>query len=117
MRSLDNQRGYNATPLSGVWATAPYLHNGAVPTMRHLLMPATRPDIFYRGRLDYDIRNMGFSWADDSTGGTRFDTNAFHAITNAGHDTDIVVGERTLKLNWSDDPEGADALIEYLKTL
>jgi hypothetical protein len=40
--------GYAATPLTGVWANYPYLHNGSVPTLHHLLGPiAERPSIFY----------------------------------------------------------------------
>ena len=40
-------RGYAATPLTGVWANFPYLHNGSVPTLHHLLGPvAERPQIF-----------------------------------------------------------------------
>lgn len=31
---------YKARPLNGIWATAPYLHNGSVPTMYDLLLPA-----------------------------------------------------------------------------
>lgn len=39
--------GYAATPLTGVWANYPYLHNGSVPTLHHLLGPASeRPSIF-----------------------------------------------------------------------
>jgi hypothetical protein len=39
--------GYAATPLTGVWANYPYLHNGSVPTLRHLLGPVSeRPRIF-----------------------------------------------------------------------
>ncbi len=118
MRPLNNQFGYNATALRGIWAVAPYLHNGSVPTMRHLLMPETRPESFVRGLLEYDTENMGFAWQDDGgLDGTVFDTNAFHAVSNSGHDTDIAEDDKLYKLNWSDDPAGADALIEYLKTL
>ena len=40
--------GYAATPLTGVWANYPYLHNGSVPTLHHLLGPASeRPRIFH----------------------------------------------------------------------
>jgi hypothetical protein len=40
--------GYAATPLTGVWANYPYLHNGSVPTLHHLLGPAReRPRIFH----------------------------------------------------------------------
>ena len=39
--------GYAATPLTGVWANFPYLHNGSVPTLHDLLGPASeRPKIF-----------------------------------------------------------------------
>ncbi len=44
---LARSRGYAATPLTGVWANFPYLHNGSVPTLYHLLGPASeRPRIF-----------------------------------------------------------------------
>lgn len=119
MRPINDQRGYNATALRGVWAMAPFLHNGSVPTMRHLLMPSTRPDRFVKGLLTYDAENMGFSWREDdgSGSGMMFDTTVFHAVSNGGHDKDVEDGNMTYKLDWSNDPEGADALIEYLKTL
>src|SRR5262249_16625860 len=45
---LAKSRGYAATPLTGVWANYPYLHNGSVPTLYHLLGPvAERPRIFH----------------------------------------------------------------------
>lgn len=49
-------RGYVAPILSGLWATAPYFHNGSVPTLWHLLNPEQRPNRFYVGGhlLDYD---------------------------------------------------------------
>ncbi len=44
---LRKSEGYAATPLTGVWANYPYLHNGSVPTLHHLLGPAAeRPRIF-----------------------------------------------------------------------
>jgi mono/diheme cytochrome c family protein len=44
---LRTSEGYAATPLTGVWADFPYLHNGSVPTLYHLLGPASeRPRIF-----------------------------------------------------------------------
>jgi len=47
--------GYMAPPLTGLWATAPYLHNGSVPTLWHLMHPEARPARFEVGghRLDY----------------------------------------------------------------
>jgi hypothetical protein len=45
--TLKKSGGYAATPLTGVWANFPYLHNGSVPTLHHLLGPASeRPAIF-----------------------------------------------------------------------
>jgi len=45
--ALMKSRGYAATPLTGVWADFPYLHNGSVPTVYHLLGPVSeRPKVF-----------------------------------------------------------------------
>jgi endo-cleaving rubber dioxygenase len=41
--------GYLAPPLYGVWATAPYFHNGSVPNLRLVLSPSSaRPVIWQR---------------------------------------------------------------------
>ncbi len=57
-------KGYQAPPLDGIWATAPYLHNGSVPTVYHLLNSKARPRVFtrsYRTDLEaYDARNLGW---------------------------------------------------------
>ena len=53
--------GYANQPLDGVWARAPYLHNGSVPTLRDILEPPeNRPSIFYRGYDVFDQENVGF---------------------------------------------------------
>ena len=114
---------YNALPLGGIWAQAPYLHNGSVPTLYHLLVPDERPGVFMKSRLDYDKELVGFSWrmgtgsAGGGDEGYRFDTGAIEAFSNAGHDKDIAVGGETYRLNWSGDKDGAMAIIEYMKTL
>jgi mono/diheme cytochrome c family protein len=51
---------YPARPLEGIWATAPYLHNGSVPTLYHLLFPEERPAKFLVGQKDYDPVKVGF---------------------------------------------------------
>lgn len=51
--------GYVAQPLDGIWATAPYLHNGSVPTMWHLLTPSERPAIWTRSDAGYDHERLG----------------------------------------------------------
>lgn len=53
--------GYIAEPLRGAWLTAPYLHNGSVPTLRDLLEPPDkRPVLFMRGLDTIDAKNGGF---------------------------------------------------------
>lgn len=116
-----SHEGYQALPLGGVWALAPYLHNGSVPTIYHLLVPGERPDSFVKGRLDYDQELLGFSWDGFNSArpeeGYLFDTTAFSALSKQGHDTDINTDGETWKLDWSDDIDGAMAIIEYMKTL
>ncbi|MGQ0633719.1 MAG: cytochrome c [Planctomycetaceae bacterium] len=52
--------GYVAPPLNGLWASAPYLHNGSVPTLWHLLHPTERPAIWTRRSEDgYDGTRVG----------------------------------------------------------
>jgi mono/diheme cytochrome c family protein len=54
---------YQAPPLDGVWATAPYFHNGSVPTLYHVLNSRARPRAFTRSfgteREDYDQDKVG----------------------------------------------------------
>jgi hypothetical protein len=52
---------YAARPLYGIWAAAPYLHNGSVPTLYHLLLPPEqRPRTFALGNREYDPAKLGF---------------------------------------------------------
>ena len=62
-RVAEGSNGYKADMLHGVWAQAPYLHNGSVPTLGHLLCSATRPPRFLRGNLRYDEALVGFEWS------------------------------------------------------
>jgi hypothetical protein len=56
--------GYQAPPLDGVWATAPYLHNASVPTIYHVLNSKARPKVFTRSfrseKDDYDVDRLGW---------------------------------------------------------
>jgi mono/diheme cytochrome c family protein len=54
--TIAQPEGYTPPPLDGIWATAPYLHNGSVPTLCHVLHPVERPEISRRvaQRLDPD---------------------------------------------------------------
>ncbi|MBR1121339.1 cytochrome C [Bradyrhizobium lablabi] len=52
---------YRARPLNGVWATAPYIHNGSVPSLWWVLTPqAERPKQFCMGARDFDPKKVGF---------------------------------------------------------
>jgi hypothetical protein len=104
--------GYANQPLDGIWARAPYLHNGAVPTLWHLLQPQQdRPKSFFIGHGVYDAENVGFR-LDAEQVGTRksfqFDTEQ-NGNSNSGHS-----GEKY----GTELPDDAKRdLIEYLKTL
>lgn len=59
--SVSHGRGYVAPPLTGIWASAPYLHNGSVPTLSALLSPSTRPAKFQVGGHALDFVNVGIN--------------------------------------------------------
>jgi hypothetical protein len=54
--------GYRARPLAGLWATPPFLHNGSVPNLYQMLLPADQRDkTFYRGSREFDPKYVGYS--------------------------------------------------------
>jgi mono/diheme cytochrome c family protein len=56
--------GYKPRPLAGVWATPPFLHNGSVPSLYQMLLPAAERDqTFFVGPRDYDPVNLGYTTA------------------------------------------------------
>lgn len=64
--TVENPAGYVAPPLDGIWASAPYLHNGSVPTLWHLLNSDERPVVWKRASTKYDAERMGLdceTWA------------------------------------------------------
>jgi hypothetical protein len=120
---------YRARPLNGVWATAPYLHNGSVPSLYWLLKPAAeRPKQFCIGSRDFDPHEVGYrvvasdAWSCNK-GETLFSTTGsdrspINGNSVLGHSLEGTPGPgkpgvigRTLT-----DQERFD-LIEYLKTL
>ncbi len=56
-------QGYVAPPLNGVWASAPYFHNGSVPTLWHVMHPQQRPVIWKRTENGYDQNRVGLEVA------------------------------------------------------
>jgi mono/diheme cytochrome c family protein len=53
--------GYVAPPLDGIWASAPYFHNGSVPTLAQVIDPDKRPKKWRRNRLGIDLQQIGLS--------------------------------------------------------
>jgi hypothetical protein len=54
--------GYVAPPLDGVWATAPFLHNGSVPTIAALLDSSLRTPYFKRSYDTSSYREELMGW-------------------------------------------------------
>jgi hypothetical protein len=114
--------GYQAPPLDGIWATAPYLHNGSVPTLHTLLDSTSRPSRFTRPPstdfCNYDTGAVGWKFnevsseeltatAKRSPFQAKFivDTSRF-GMGNGGHTFgDLLTGTERAEV------------IEYLKTL
>jgi hypothetical protein len=105
-RPVVREPAYKARPLNGIWATAPYLHNGSVPTLRDLLEPAPlRPARFAVEQHAFDPMRVGLATAAPGADAQAFDTSA-RGNSNAGHEfgTDLADADKL-------------ALLEYLKTL
>ena len=108
--------GYIAPPLDGVWATAPYLHNGSVPTLAALLDSPSRPTYWTRSfdTSDYDVAAVGWRWTASPSRAEEPDVERHRFIYettrpgygNGGHTfgDGLTADDRT-------------ALLEYLKTL
>jgi hypothetical protein len=97
---------YAARPLYGIWAAAPYLHNGSVPTLYDLLLPAEqRPKTFALGGREYDPTKLGFAVGTACSQQDCLVDTTRTGDGNGGHlwGTDLAEPDRT-------------ALLEYLKT-
>jgi hypothetical protein len=99
---------YKGRPLDGVWATAPFLHNGSVPTLYDLLRaPADRPKTFNTGTRNYDPAKGGYVTDASAPGNSFTFTASGNGNSNEGHDYNV--GKLT--------PDERAALLEYLKSL
>lgn len=116
---------YKARSLNGIWATAPYLHNGSVPTLYDLLLPTKqaedpedgeyRPEFFMVGSREFDPVKVGFK----SQGYDGFEFNTrIKGNTNSGHE---YAAGKTAQADSSMLPALTEAqrwdLVEYLKSL
>ena len=115
-KGLVKSVGYQAPPLDGIWATAPYFHNGSVPTLEGVLNSPTRPRRFTRSFLnrkdDYDFDRVGWKVTEtDALPNSEFERRKIYDTSNSGRSN---AGHR-----YGDDltPDERKAVIEYLKTL
>lgn len=107
--------GYVAPPLDGIWASAPYFHNGSVPTLWDVLNPSDRPTLWRRIADEIDPEKVGLqvevvdriplTETDVAVRRQYFDTRKY-GKSNAGH---LYPDELTT--------EEKRAVLEYLKTL
>lgn len=105
--------GYKARPLDGIWATAPYLHNGSVPNLYEMLLPAAqRSTSFNLGSRQYDPEKVGY--VTTPGGGNNFQ---FRVVDRAGRP---LLGNSNAGHEYGTDKLSAEDradLLEYLKTL
>ncbi len=112
-------KGYQAPPLDGVWATAPYFHNGSVPTLFDVLNSKNRPRIFTRsfktGSEDFDGVKVGWKVQVLPNGADRglssYERRKTYDTTQPGRGN----GGHTFGDHFSDDERRA--VVEYLKSL
>ncbi|HEX3154644.1 MAG TPA: di-heme-cytochrome C peroxidase, partial [Candidatus Angelobacter sp.] len=106
---------YKARPLNGIWAVAPYLHNGSVPNLYALLSPQSeRPDKFWTGSKKFDPVKVGYDTS-ELKGGYLYDI-ANPGNSNKGHEfKDRPKGNGVIGPALS--PDDRWAIIEYLKSL
>jgi hypothetical protein len=99
------QLQYKARPLNGIWSAAPFLHNGSVPNLYEMLLPASqRSKQFAVGRREFDPVKVGLV-TEPAEGTFLFDTT-LEGNTNVGHEFGAHLSEAE---RWQ--------LVEYLKTL
>ena len=109
--------GYQAPPLDGVWATAPYFHNGSVPTVYHVLNSKARPKCYRRKppdeRSSFDSIRLGWRY-DDVPPPVRFGKSEDRGLYDARRFGAGVEGHP-----FGDDLADQErfAVVEYLKTL
>ena len=100
---------YKARPLNGIWATAPYLHNGSVPNLWAMLQTGSeRPDSFWVGSREFDPVNVGY---DTSRGLNQFKVNDERGQIRPGNSNE----GHEYGTNWSEEQKWE--VIEYMKTL
>ena len=105
--SLQPFRGYIAPPLDGIWITAPYLHNGSVPTIEAVLNSKLRPPYWTRDfeKPEYDYDKIGWKHTVSQVPGKHYNTT-LPGYGNGGH----LFGDKLSE-------QQRREVLEYLKTL
>jgi len=115
--------GYKARPLNGVWATAPFLHNGSVPTLMDLLSPVKdRPTAFLLGDPTFDPVKVGIVETPLVANGDDYDDDGYFILDtrkagnhNSGHEFSDEKGEGVIGPALTQSEK--EAIIEFLKTI
>jgi hypothetical protein len=95
--------------LQGIWATAPYLHNGSVPSLAELLKPSTARVAQFKVGSNYDIQNVGLAAEQTQFNASIVTTDCSKldsGNSRCGHEYGTQLTDQEKK-----------ALLEYLKTL
>ena len=104
--TLEPVEGYVAPPLDGIWATAPYLHNGSIPTIEGVLNSSNRPAYWQTDfTLNQEDLGLNFTETKGRKGKSTYDTTK-PGYSNQGH----YFGD---PLSYSE----RRAVIEYLKSM
>lgn len=100
---------YESRVMQGIWAAAPYLHNGSVPTLADLLKPASERPASFKLGPNYDIQNVGMAAEQskfDYTLTTTDCSDIASGNSRCGHEYGTTLSDSEKK-----------ALLEYLKVL
>ncbi len=119
---IEKAHGYMAPPLDGVWITAPYFHNGSVPTLEAVLDSSKRPKVWTSQELDKDYDWNAVGWMNKPgeaqpfilTLASRFGIGLGRGVYNTSAPGNSNVGH-----TYGDQLNAAErsAVLEYLKTL
>jgi mono/diheme cytochrome c family protein len=108
---MESTGQYLAPALTGIFASAPYLHDGSVPTLRALLVPAERPARWRRVGEALDPVAVGLTFEvveetpdRDTVAGRKVVDTTVTGLSNEGHTYDLT-------------EEQVDEVLEFLKTL
>lgn len=121
---IEEQQGYVAPPLEGIWARYPYFHNNSIPNLCALMTPPLkRPVAYYSGKAinkerDYDSDCLGYPVAEKTPREWLKDSEHFYdtrlpGMSNGGHYERIFVKDGVERFS----PEDKKDLLEFLKTI